>query len=249
MTSTDTARLANDQFVLPDRLVHVWIVSLTPSQSVLDCFSGFLSPDEQSRARQFRNSFLRDAFILVRGTLRKLLGRYLGVQPAKVDLVYGPNGKPQLGLHSPVRFNLSHSASLAALAFTSNCEIGIDIEEIRPLPEMEDLATQLFSAGEVSELMSLPDSEREPMFYLGWTRKEAYLKGTNEGLSRPLDSFRIEFDSERFGRPISVGVERLPSEAWTIVDLTISPEFAGALAYSDGRRPVRITYVADPAAL
>jgi 4'-phosphopantetheinyl transferase len=249
MTSIGTRCLADRQFELSDGLVHVWLVSLAPPNLILDSFVGFLSPDEKSRACQFRNGSLRDAFILVRGTLRKLLGRYLDIQPAKVDFVYGPNGKPQLGIHERLRFNVSHSDSLAAFAFTSNCEIGIDIEQIRPLSEMQDLANQLFSAEEASELMSLPDSQREPAFYLGWTRKEAYLKAIGEGLSRPLNSFRIEFDSEHFGRPIPFGVEMPALELWTIVDLTISPGFAGSLAYSDAKRPVRVTYVADPAAL
>ncbi len=249
MTSIETPRLADHQFVLSDRLVHVWLVSLISAQPALDRFSACLSPDEKIRASQFRSSSLRDAFILGRGALRQLLGRYLDIQPATVNLVYGPNGKPQLGIDDRVRFNVSHSGSLAAFAFTSNCEIGIDIEQIRPVPEIEDLASQLFGVEEASELMLLPDSQREHAFYVGWTRKEAYLKGTSEGLSRPLNSFRIEFDSEHFGRPVPSGVERPPLDTWTIVDLAISPEFAGALAYSDGRRRIRVMHVADPATL
>src|SRR5208282_2181592 len=119
--------------------------------------------------------------------LRVLLGHYLGVAPGGIEFSYGPKGKPRLAAPVDVRFNISHSGGLALFAFTLDCEIGVDVEHIRPLRDMQEIASRFFCAEEATELMSLPAHGREQAFYLCWTRKEAYLKAVGEGLSEPID--------------------------------------------------------------
>lgn len=55
------------------------------------------------------------------------------------------HGKPYLPDHPALKFNLSHSHGALALAF-SKCEVGIDIEKLRPVPDWQDLATGILSA-------------------------------------------------------------------------------------------------------
>src|SRR5438309_11755486 len=58
--------------------VHVWRVSLDQSQAPK--FQALLDPDECTRAARFRFQEHRDKFIVARGALRTILGRYLEVE-------------------------------------------------------------------------------------------------------------------------------------------------------------------------
>ncbi len=114
------------------------------------------------------------------------------LRPKKRVSAYGPKGKPALAARErPLRFNVSNSGDLAAYAFTFDCEIGVDVEHRRRLLEIESIAQRFFAPDEVAELMDLPESERPDGFFNCWTRKEAYIKAVGDGLSVPLDSFRV----------------------------------------------------------
>src|SRR5262245_44464736 len=102
--------------------VHVWRASLDQPPIPSDKLVQWLSPDERERACRLRGEESRNRFITARGLLRALIGRYLSVKPAGVQITYGPNGKPTVsstGGVSPLQFNLSHSEGLALYAFAS----------------------------------------------------------------------------------------------------------------------------------
>jgi 4'-phosphopantetheinyl transferase len=91
-----------------------------------------------------------------------------------------------------IRFNLAHSGSLAVYGFARGCEIGIDVEECRPLRDLESIARNCFSESETSHLLCLDVAEdRLQAFYRCWTRKEAYVKAVGEGLFYPLQRFEV----------------------------------------------------------
>jgi 4'-phosphopantetheinyl transferase len=119
-------------FDLSMRQVHVWTLRTKASSNVISRFEEVLAPDERSRAAQFRVSRPRESFILTRAALRHLLGHYLGQNPASICLQYGTNGKPALSHKSELRFNVTHSGDMAAIALTQGCDVGIDLEQIRP---------------------------------------------------------------------------------------------------------------------
>jgi len=199
------------------------------------------------RAAQFRFERDRNSFVLARGVLRTLLGRYLHISPAGIRFEYRPKGKPALALPAGIDFNVSHSGGLAVFAFTAGCEIGVDVESIRPLPDLQSIADRFFCAGEAAELMSLAADQREPAFYLCWTRKEAYIKASGDGLSAPLDGFRVTL---RPGQPARfVHLANDTAQAWSLHDLALASGYAAALAYRDAQRPVVVLPVADPAEL
>ena len=116
---------------LSSDVVHVWRVGLEPSAGLQETFLRTLNDDERARADRFHFDQHRRRFVLARGFLRALLGRYLGIGPEEVRFVYGPNGKPSLADEhgaSDLRFNASHSHELAVYAFAQEREIGIDVE-------------------------------------------------------------------------------------------------------------------------
>ena len=211
----------------PDE-VHVWAADLDhlPEASL----RGALSADERDRAGRFHFERDRRRFVVARGLLRLLLGRYLDVDPAALAFGYGPRGKPFLDGFEEPRFNLSHSGGLALLAFASGRDVGVDIEQERPLPGSEDIALHYFSAWEAAELRRLRADEREAAFFRCWTRKEAFIKATGDGLSQPLDAFDVTLAPGEPARLLRVLGEHEAARRFWLEDLRPAPDFAGALA-------------------
>lgn len=157
-----------------------------------------LSSDEEIRAARFRFDRDRNRFVAARGQLREVLGEFLEVAPEQIVFSYGERGKPQLSgaingqfLH----FNLSHSDSLALIAVCRHCEVGVDIERIRPVETTGPLVTPFFSPEELRKWNSLPPSRRAEVFFDNWTRTEAFLKFNGEGIGGfPNPIFQCEGD-------------------------------------------------------
>lgn len=102
------------------------------------------------------------------------------------------NNKPYFKDYPNIRFSISHSNDLIVLAM-SNTEVGIDIEYIKPR-SFENIVEKRFFPGEKAEAQTLEG------FLKVWTRKEAYLKLTSEGLKGLADadvSKTLEYEGEQ----------------------------------------------------
>jgi 4'-phosphopantetheinyl transferase len=213
--------------------VHVWRAMLDHPGTVARRLGRILSPDEQRRAERFRSESDRGRFIVGRGSLRRILSRYLEVAPEELVLRYGAQGKPMLAESRgdlPLQFNLSHSQGLALLAIARGRPVGIDIEQIRPVVDAEQIVARFFSAPERAEFAQLPDGQRLEAFFRGWTRKEAYLKATGAGLSLPLDQFAVSLSPGEPPRLVDVAERPLEAGRWTLLDLAPGPGYLGAVA-------------------
>src|SRR5271165_1126672 len=125
--------------MLPEQAtVHLWVwrLMVAPGDAAL------LSEDERARAGRFHFDRDRDRFVSGRARLRRILGEYRREPPARLRFRYAPGGKPSLADRG-VRFNLSHSDYLAALAVAADFEVVIDIERLRPVTE--DVAGRFFA--------------------------------------------------------------------------------------------------------
>jgi 4'-phosphopantetheinyl transferase len=218
---------------LGDSVVHVWRVSLEAWAPHVETLRSCLSADETARAARFR--FARDYthFVVARGLLRAMLGAYLGLRPGEVHFRYGPHGKPSLadGLRpARLRFNVTHSGGLALVAVALDREVGVDLEQIRPLPDMEEVARRFFSPVEWDTLRGLPAAEQPGAFFACWTRKEAYIKARGEGLSRRLDSFDVSLAPGVPAQLLAVRGDAEEEQRWSLRDLDAGPGFAAALA-------------------
>lgn len=225
-----------------ERQVHVCLVHLKADRILAALYGLALSDDERARANRFRFERLKMEYTIARGALRYILGFYLSVPPKDIRFHYGPNGKPKLAIPADdIRFNVSHSASVAAYAIARGPEVGIDIEQIRAVPDMLAIAKRFFSVDETSDLESLGPECVERGFFYCWTRKEAYIKARGDGLSLPLSSFRVTLRPFDPPRIVEMGERHWPIHAWTLHNLPLRSEFAAALAYQDTARPVLIS--------
>jgi 4'-phosphopantetheinyl transferase len=224
MQGVDIWQLPDRSFSLPRQEVHVWRVSLDQDPNRLTAWFRLLSPDEQERADRFHFESDRARFIVGRGRLREILGEYLQEAPEQLQFCYGDRGKPALAnpTNSPVRFNLAHSQGMALCAVTCDLEVGVDLEQIRPMPKAEKLAMRYFSASEVAALQTLSPDERLLAFFQCWTCKEAYVKAIGTGLAHSLQQIEICW---------SEGIVKLVSNPnnWTLHCFTPASDFVAAL--------------------
>src|SRR5262249_12725601 len=157
------------------------------------------------------------------GVLRHLLARYGAGPASELRFEYSARGKPRLPVeHNPalLEFNVAHSRGAAVIGVTRGRPIGVDVERVRPLADFPDLVQTLFAVGARSEFWSLPEPIRARAFFTGWTRKEAFIKATGEGLSRPLSSFALTLTPDTPARLLRVDGDPTGGLGWTVVDLS-----------------------------
>lgn len=185
-----------------------------------------LSSDELERAARFHFDIHRHRFVVGRGILRRLLGLYTGEDPAAIKLFYGRHGKPSL-LDRDLHFNLSHSDDRVVVAFTRIAPVGVDVECFRLMPEVTQIAESFFSPLEFRAMAGMPDAERNIAFWRCWTRKEAIIKASGDGLSLGLAAFDVSFDA-----PVQVVVVNgdEAKHEYSLYDLGLSDGYIGAVA-------------------
>ncbi len=186
-----------------------------------DRFEAVLSADERRRAAAFMFPRDRSRFVAARGLLRTLLGAYRGVDPKRIELAYGEHGKPRLADdEEALRFNLSHSRGVVALAFCEGREIGIDVEALRDDLATEAIARRYLPPQAATEIERRAGTERLREFFRAWVRQEAYAKARGGGL-------------EMIGRSPD-------SDGWSVFDLRLLDGYAAAVAI-EGAAPARFS--------
>ncbi len=140
---------------------------------------------------------------------------------------------------SQIRFNMSHSGGLALIAFAVDCEIGVDLEEVRKISDLEQIASHFFCRAEASELLSINDAKlQEEAFFRCWTRKEAYIKAVGDGLYTPLNDFQVTLLCDHPVRFVHIGANAQTATEWTLQHLDPAPNYIGAIAYQAGAREI-----------
>ena len=202
----------------PDE-VHVYLAELAgPADAAV------LDEEERTRAARFAFESDRRRYVAAHAALRGILSRYLGCGPREVCYRAGPRGKPALAGGGGPEFNMSHSGDLALYAVAAGRAVGVDVERVRPEVALELTEARFFTPAETEALLALPTDARARAFFSVWTRKEACLKTTGEGLSVPLDAF---------------SVWPQPEPPWQVVDLDVGADYAAAVAARGGGWGVR----------
>ncbi len=215
---------------LAEGALHVWLVKLDRPAGELTELANLLSADEHERAARFHFERDRQHYLAGRGILRNILARYVSQPATRLAFVYGSRGKPALA-GAPVQFNLAHSGGVAVIAVARPSAVGIDIEQIRVVPRWEGVTNSFFSAAERKAIGSLPSIDRLYGFFTCWTRKEAYLKATGDGIGVPLDRFDVSVIPG--SQPRLLHVEDAPEETgrWHFHGLPLSADYLGVVAH------------------
>ena len=212
--------------------LHIWRVAQDVPAASLGVYWPLLSADEQARAARFRFDRDRTFYIVARGVLRILLGRYLSLAPEGIAFVYSPYDKPALAaeISRGLSFNVSHSGGVALLVFGYEAVVGIDVEKQRPLPDGSQIARHYFSQHENNIFHSLPAAQQNEAFFNCWTRKEAYIKAIGEGLSCPLDLFDVTLAPGEPARLLRIRGDEQAAAAWSLYSFAPQAGYTAALA-------------------
>ncbi len=201
-----------------------------------------LNPLELARWGRYRMPADRQRFALGVTITRTVLGASLGVLPAAVALdrscahCAGDHGPPRLvgDLSSPVELSVAHSGDLVAVAF-SDAAVGLDVELVDRTPGRHaGTATLALAPAELEEFGRLPEDDQAATFYTTWSRKEAVLKASRDGLTLPLAGLELET-----ARPVVRGWSSRPElvdRLW-LTDLDAWPGYTATLATIDNPSP------------
>ena len=216
--------------------VHLWRFDLALTESRADALRALLTDEEAQRAERFRFAEHRRRFIVRRARLRSLVAAYQGLAASDVRFDYGAKGKPQLPpdldrhREGPLAFNLSDSKDLAVVAVTRGTALGVDVEVLRDMPDALSISKSFFAVAERHVLAAVPEAQRAQTFFNCWTRKEAYIKATGDGLSAPLDQFTVTLhpDSPCCFEEIEGDAQR--ARGWSLIAFRPLADAVGAVA-------------------
>ncbi|MEJ8279824.1 4'-phosphopantetheinyl transferase family protein [Pseudonocardia spirodelae] len=150
-----------------------------------------LDQHERERMAALRRDADRARYLAAHALARLVLGEHLGTDAAALHLdrtcgCGAPHGKPRLAARpDDPGFSLTHSGALVGLALGPG-PVGVDVEAHRPLSSLDGLAEHALSAAERAA-----GTPAAAAFLRTWTRKEALLKATGDGLSSPMDAITL----------------------------------------------------------
>jgi 4'-phosphopantetheinyl transferase len=208
-----------------------------------------LSAEERRRADSFRAEVHQQNYIAAHGALRFVLGMYLGVLPASIEIhpsdgtkpalaaapistAAGLSGEERLDSGFDLRFNLSHTHGAVLIGVAIGRELGVDIEWQRPMEDLEGIALSVMSDEELGLWKALKPEDRARAFYQVWTRKESYLKAIGLGLYRSLQDVTVPVSADSDG-PIDSRLiqDRAGQGVWVVTDIPAGEGYSASICW------------------
>ncbi|MFP2994594.1 4'-phosphopantetheinyl transferase superfamily protein [Spongiivirga sp. MCCC 1A20706] len=155
---------------------------------------------EINKANSYYHVKDSEHYVICRGLLKIYLARFLNTPSSRIRISYLENGKPYLKNHNKINFNVSHSKEVAILAF-SDVKIGVDVEFIDNEFTFEEILNTVFSAEETNVILKSKNSTKT--FYNLWTRKEAIIKATGNGIDDRLPAIPVTDGTHRLDLSVS----------------------------------------------
>lgn len=214
----------NDDPIAPGE-VKLWWTSVQESAPLVESLQSLLDEDELQRAVRFRVEAARRRFVTARAMLRLVLARSTGIPPEQLAFAFGKHGKPRLATGRPC-FNLAHSGDTAVVAVAGE-PVGVDVEELRALPNGRRLADRICTPTELDTLGSLPEAERDSALLRLWTCKEAVLKTLGSGIGGGMRSVEVDADPGRPPRLLRLQGKASP---WSLLQAPLPAEVVCTVA-------------------
>lgn len=198
--------------------IDVWQIDLRGPESAFQL--DWLDAGERARLQAYKPPIVKLRFARSHAALRGILAGYADRPPATLRFTAGSHGKPVL-LGESLHFNLAHSGHLALLAVSPEVAVGVDVEEVRPLRNLLEMAHTVFHAEEIREFQVLLPREQQKAFFECWVRREALVKGLGMGLAAP----RSVGPAWRPGSPVT-----RPCNGWEVQGLDTQQPYRAAVA-------------------
>ena len=200
--------------------VHVWTSPLNVDEHVMEDMLERLSPSEQKRVGALLEERAVRQYVISRAMQRQLLSRYVGGHPAEISFGIVAMGKPTLSKPNDIglTFNTTHSGSLVVIAVTANRDVGVDVEQVRPVPRALKVAKRCYSPEEYEMLAATSPEKLDHAFLSIWVKREGTAKARGDSVWRGLASWK-NGELENTPRRLDYRVEYLD----------LGPEFVGVV--------------------
>jgi 4'-phosphopantetheinyl transferase len=177
--------------IAPNSIGVFWL-DLDADDERLDIVERSLSPDERARVGRLSSPLRRRA--TVRFVWRRMiLSEVCGIGPTDLRIRTHAGGKPYAVDLSgdTVEFSTSHCGDLGLIAVARHRVVGVDVESASELFGSPRVTSWVASGHEVMEIDEMTRANRPSALLRLWTRKEAYLKATGEGIGDGLRHVRV----------------------------------------------------------
>lgn len=222
LTPADT----NPDFTRPR--ADIWIIDSGRFADSAETLRGFLAPDELTRYERFACRQTARTWLTARAGLRFLLGRYLDLSAREITVQTSENGKPFVENIYKLCFNVSHSADIVVIAMTG-WAVGIDVENLDRKVDAAAVLRRFFSPAEQASCAENLLIDAKKTFFRGWTRKEAVLKATGEGIAG-LAHNEISFAPRLTRAMLSYRGSHEAADSWFFHEFAPAPGYIAALA-------------------
>lgn len=172
--------------------VLILVFEIDSTQEKWSDYDEILSENEKNKANEFQYLDDKLSFTKCRSILRSTLSKWLNCGPSEINIIHRENGKPYLEHSKVIEFNITHTKGLAAIAFSIDSEIGIDVENLNREINLDQVAKKVFTTSEQSLINGNNQNDKKKTFFRLWTSKESYLKSTGLGLR--IDPRKISVD-------------------------------------------------------
>ena len=193
MPSTDPAPALNGNDI------HVWHATLAATPENLAGAAQMLPVAERDKTALVSSEAQRARLTLSRAWVRGILAKYLSQAAPDITIRRSARGKPQVvakDTDTPLQFSVSHSADHMLVAITRSDDVGVDLERMTRLADVERIAARFFARGEYDALLSLPADERADAFFRAWVRKESVVKALGTGIATAFDAFTVSLGKD-----------------------------------------------------
>ena len=214
---------------LKDGTAHLWLLDLDLVSDPPGYIRDMLSTEDLQRAARFRHIESQRRFLLCRAWLRRLLAAYTTLPLREIQFQLNPYGKPEL-TGQRVRFNLAHSEKMAAIAFSLDHPVGVDIEFTRNVHDLDGIASRFFSRTENAILARCNADEKETAFFRTWSCKESVIKADGRGLSLSTGEVEVLAGPVTVTELCQVKAENGQNMTWALHPFTPGPRGFGCLA-------------------
>lgn len=189
----------NNKYEVDRKLTHIFKISVQDKyKEIENIYQQVLSSAEIEKANRYIKNIDAKTYIVSRYFTRVILSTFLKKPPLEIQFQKVLNQKPFV---DGIEFNISHSGNYVLLAVSPD-PIGIDIEFLNPNFNVESLTNDCFDTSEYAFIMQGANCQIN--FYTLWTRKEAILKASGEGIVDNLQSISI---MEKYATRIGISYE------------------------------------------
>lgn len=203
--------------------IAVFRIPIAKSSRYLPQVQSVLHSAEMLRASRYHQPADRTRFLVARAALRLLLGAYAQRPPASLVFEAGVNKKPMLRDAPGLHYNVSHAGNWVLIAIAA-VEIGVDVEKIDAQFAFQDILGTSFGPAERAFIERGPASAQ--LFYQLWTRKEALVKATAQGID--VDFWQVPSLN---GQHVLREASGAAGPEWAVSSFEVAEGYAAAVAY------------------